>query len=46
MSFATMLNDAFSPDKLAEGTASAFENLRVAIANGIAGIDWTEVKAA
>ena len=40
-----MLNDAFSPDKLAANTTSAFENLRVAIANGIAGIDWTEVKS-
>ncbi len=45
VSFATMLNDAFSPDKLAANTTSAFENLRVAIANGIAGIDWTEVKS-
>ena len=43
-SFATMLNNAFSPEKLGEGAESAFENLRVAITGGIAAIDWSEVK--
>ena len=44
-SFATMLTAEFSPAKLTESTTTAFENLRVAVAAGIAGIDWNSVKA-
>jgi hypothetical protein len=42
--FGEMLTTALSPETLKENTATAWDNLRTAIFDGIAGIDWASVK--
>jgi TP901 family phage tail tape measure protein len=42
--FGAQLTEVFSPANLENNTTAAFDNLETAIADGIAGIDWTKVK--
>jgi hypothetical protein len=42
--FGAQLTEVFSPANLENNTTAAFDNLETAIAEGIAGIDWTKVK--